>query len=187
MRDSMGEHIELNDQNAVDDFERSLGGDAKMVAYASNGFVKGGNGKQDDEVNSPNERSIAMLFSLKGFDFLIAGDLTGIVDGDNNDAKMEQAVGKALKRDEILVDVLHVNHHGSRKSTPASFLEDIKPNIAIISAGNENGYWHPTNDVLRRLYDAGVYRTILTSFGEPKKKTEEDVRDRLAVYQDDIV
>jgi len=185
MRDSMGKHIELSDQKSVDSFERKLGGDAKMVAYASNGFVKGGK-SQDDDVTDPNERSIAMLFSMKGFDFLVAGDLTAIVDGSDNNAKMEQAVGKALHRDKVMVDILHVNHHGSRKSTAESFLKDIQPNIAIISAGNENGYKHPTNAVLGRLHEAGVYRTILTSFGEPSQKTTKKVRDRLAVFQDDI-
>lgn len=188
MRDSQGTHIALPDQAAIDKFERSLGGEAKMVAYASNGYIRGGNGQPIDKVTTPNERSIAMLFSLKGFDFLIAGDLTGVVRSKKtNDANVELPLGKALKRDGILVDILHVNHHGSAGSTDESFLADIKPNIAVISAGNQNGYDHPTNTVLRKLYDAGVYRTVLTSFGEPKRKTAKDVRDRLAVFQDDVV
>ena len=100
---------------------------------------------------------------------------------------MEQAVGKALKEDNIIVDVLHANHHGAANGSAADFLTDIKPNIVVISAGNDNSFAHPRNSVLKRLHDADVYRTILTSFGTSALRLQEDVRDRVAVFQNDIV
>jgi beta-lactamase superfamily II metal-dependent hydrolase len=60
-------------------------------------------------------------------------------------------------------DVLKVAHHGSVHSTSPSFLERVKPRIALISAGLGNTYGHPGLEVLDRLQAVGasVYRTDL--------------------------
>ena len=59
------------------------------------------------------------------------------------------------------VDLLKVGHHGSRTSTGANFLNQIKPEIAVISVGEGNKYKHPTADCLNRLNNIGaeIYRT----------------------------
>lgn len=59
------------------------------------------------------------------------------------------------------VDILKVGHHGSKTSTGESFLQEIKPEYAIISVGEGNKYKHPTQEVLNRLMTVGsaVYRT----------------------------
>ncbi len=60
--------------------------------------------------------------------------------------------------------VLKVAHHGSRHSNSMAFLQAIKPEIAIISAGFENRYGHPHNDALKRLESlkTQIYRTDQT-------------------------
>jgi hypothetical protein len=100
---------------------------------------------------------------------------------------LKQAVGEAIVAAGHQVDVLHVNHHGANNTSATRFLELINPNIAIISAGNGNQHRHPTNAALQRLYDANVYRTILTSFGTSQKRRHKTVRTRVAVYQNDII
>ena len=59
------------------------------------------------------------------------------------------------------VDLLKVGHHGSRTSSGATFLNQIKPEVSVISVGKGNKYNHPTNDCLNRLNAVGsqVYRT----------------------------
>lgn len=59
------------------------------------------------------------------------------------------------------VDILKVGHHGSATSTGLSFLQEVKPEHAIISCGTGNKYGHPTSEVLNRLATVGsaVYRT----------------------------
>ena len=58
---------------------------------------------------------------------------------------------------DVSSDVLKVGHHGSRTSTSAVFLDKVNPTFAIISVGSGNTYGHPTDEVLSRLNDAGIY------------------------------
>lgn len=63
----------------------------------------------------------------------------------------------------LKADVLKVGHHGSNSSTTTSFLNDVSPKYAVISAGEGNQYGHPHQVTLDKLNDAGVetYRTDL--------------------------
>ena len=58
-------------------------------------------------------------------------------------------------------DVLKVGHHGSKNSSMPEFLGVVSPQIAIISAGEENPYGHPHAELLERL-QAGAIRTYRT-------------------------
>ena len=59
------------------------------------------------------------------------------------------------------IDVLKVGHHGSNTSSSKNFLEQIKPEVALISVGQGNTYGHPTQATLKRLSNIGakIYRT----------------------------
>lgn len=203
MANSMGERITL-DKGTLDNFVINLGGKATMTAYASNGWVRGPKIGEEDEiqdikVNSPNERSIAFLVSHGTFDYLITGDLIGkqglsCKDGrwttrsyPSTDAKMEELLGKAIKKSGRKVEVLHVGHHGADNASSKEFLDLVKPNIAIISAGNGNTHEHPKNHVLKRLYDANVYQIIQTSMGTTEFNIHNELRHRQAVYQGDVI
>ena len=53
--------------------------------------------------------------------------------------------------------------HGSKYSTSVQFLNILRPELAVISAGY-NSYGHPADETLQRLSDAGtqVFRTDLS-------------------------
>lgn len=98
---------------------------------------------------SNNESGLCVLFQRENCDILITGDRNSYGEKD-------------LLRQIDLPDleVLIVGHHGSKYSTSVELLQAGKPDIAIISVG-ENSYGHPTNEVLERLTEFGceVYRT----------------------------
>lgn len=58
-------------------------------------------------------------------------------------------------------DILKVAHHGSKTSSTKEFLEEVKPNTAVIGVGKNNNFGHPNKSVLERLKRLGcrIYRT----------------------------
>lgn len=52
--------------------------------------------------------------------------------------------------------VLKIGHHGSKTSSGIDWLGVIDPSLAIISAGKNNRYGHPHQEVLRRLIDLSI-------------------------------
>jgi competence protein ComEC len=60
-------------------------------------------------------------------------------------------------------DVMTVPHHGSRTSSSTGFLLAVSPHTALLSAGKDNTYGHPHEEVVKR-YDF---------FGIPIKTTQE--------------
>lgn len=54
------------------------------------------------------------------------------------------------------VDVLKAGHHGSNTSTGSELLSRITPDVVIISAGKDNQYGHPHQEVVARLGREGV-------------------------------
>lgn len=57
--------------------------------------------------------------------------------------------------------VLKVAHHGSGYSSSEAFLEQVRPELAVISVGRNNRYGHPHEATLERLSrtGAGILRT----------------------------
>ena len=63
------------------------------------------------------------------------------------------------------VHVLKVAHHGSKNATSEDFLQIVHPGMAMISAGIDNMYGHPSGELLDRLAasisPSSVFRTDL--------------------------
>ena len=49
------------------------------------------------------------------------------------------------------VDVLKVAHHGSRTSSDEALLRELRPRVAVVSAGRQNRFGHPHPEVWERL------------------------------------
>ncbi|MBI5369622.1 MBL fold metallo-hydrolase [Candidatus Uhrbacteria bacterium] len=97
-----------------------------------------------------NDTSVVVRVRYGQTSLLLTGDATSAIEPD-----FARAVGD--------VDVLKAGHHGSKTSTSVTFLQQIKPEVAIISDGVNNRYGHPHPIVLSRLKQAGVqvWRTDL--------------------------
>lgn len=87
-----------------------------------------------------NEGSIVARLTYGETSFLFTGDLP----------REEMALV-----DEAPVTVLKVAHHGSKHSSSATFLNQIRPKEAVVSVG-ENSYGHPDPGVLGRLEALGA-------------------------------
>ena len=68
---------------------------------------------------------------------------------------------KLITKDKLKTTLLKVGHHGSNTASSERFLQQIRPELAVISVGHNNRFGLPNPDVLERLEQAGatVYRT----------------------------
>ncbi|MFC4558876.1 DNA internalization-related competence protein ComEC/Rec2 [Virgibacillus kekensis] len=109
-------------------------------------------GGQDFYILSPqqdrqttNENSLVVYTKLGGKSWLFTGDI-----GINTEKEI------MAKYPSLHADVLKVAHHGSNSSTDQAFVKEISPGFALISAGVDNSYGHPHQEVLKILKGAGV-------------------------------
>lgn len=95
--------------------------------------------KQDENMNS------LVLYTVFGGDsWLFTGDI----------GKEEER--ELIKDYRIKADVLKVAHHGSNTSSDQDFIETIEAETALISAGVNNSYGHPTTEVIETLEALGL-------------------------------
>jgi competence protein ComEC len=84
---------------------------------------------------------------------VVYGDVKFLFTGDA-EHHTEQAM---LNRGhDVKAHILQLGHHGSRTSNTQSFLETVKPEIAIYSAGDGNSYGHPHYEVVNRIKNMGI-------------------------------
>ncbi len=100
----------------------------------------------NSEPENINEESIVIEMSFGTQKYLFMGDAEKV----NED-----------KRQWNDIDVLKVGHHGSNTSSSQKFLEQVLPEISIISVGKDNSYGLPKDKILERLNKIGstIYRT----------------------------
>ena len=53
-------------------------------------------------------------------------------------------------------DVLKLGHHGSKTSTSDLWLDTITPQYAVVSAGIDNRYGHPHQDVMQKVFKRNI-------------------------------
>ncbi len=130
---------ELKDITAFNGLGMSMEGVNLSVIYPFNERV--------GDVEDINNVSIALILQISDEFFYLGGDLSSDIED-------------ILPIDDTIT-VLKASHHGSASSTSETFLEKVNPRDVIISAGRENRYGHPHEDVLNRILDvsAHIFRT----------------------------
>ncbi|MDQ3422968.1 MAG: DNA internalization-related competence protein ComEC/Rec2 [Actinomycetota bacterium] len=98
-----------------------------------------------------NNASVVMLVQVRDVRLLLTGDI-----------EPEAQVSLLRSGVDLDVEVLKVPHHGSAHQDP-DFLAATSPEVAVVSAGEDNGYGHPAPETLRLLDGMGsrVLRTDL--------------------------
>lgn len=90
---------------------------------------------KDSEVN---DRSVVLKLIYKNTSIIFTGDASIGVE-----KYLVSVYGENLNS-----DILKVGHHGSKTSTSEEFIGFVSPKYAIISAGKENDFGHPHQEVL---------------------------------------
>lgn len=100
----------------------------------------------EDNKEDLNACSIVIRMEYDGISYLFTGDAEK---------------GNESKRSWPQTNVLKAGHHGSRTSSSQKFLDQIKPNLIIISCGKDNDYGHPHKEAMERFKKTGatIYRT----------------------------
>ncbi|HZJ84698.1 MAG TPA: DNA internalization-related competence protein ComEC/Rec2, partial [Syntrophomonadaceae bacterium] len=100
----------------------------------------------DNELKTvDNDQSVVLLGKYKSFSILLTGDIE------------KKGIEKMVSEYDLpMVTVLKIPHHGSKGSLVAKLYEETKPKYGIISAGKNNNFGHPHQDVLHQLDDIGA-------------------------------
>jgi len=128
---------------------------SKIVIASSGEEIKVGNVLLDtlypleslegkDMKNTSNDSCVVEKLIYGGKSFLFTGDISSVAEKEMVDG------GTNLK-----ANVLKVAHHGSKYSTSDLFLQNVKPEFAVIEVG-KNTYGHPTPETLQRLEKSGI-------------------------------
>ena len=96
-----------------------------------------------------NDTSLVLMLRFGRFSLLLTGDI-------------EKRAERELTGRMSTVTALKVAHHGSQTSTSRELLSSARPGIALISAGRNNRFGHPSKQTLQRLKEQGS-RVLLTS------------------------
>jgi competence protein ComEC len=117
-------------------------GDAQIdvlwpAPHSSNFSTLSGDGSAE------NNRSLVLLVTLDGVKLLITGDIE------------PEVQGLLAKRYDLSdINIMKVPHHGSRYQD-SSFIEEVRPEVSLVSVGAGNTYGHPSAEVLAALYEMG--------------------------------
>jgi competence protein ComEC len=93
---------------------------------------------------------------------LVYGDIEFMLTGDAGTMVEEYLVYQYGNN--LLSEVLKAGHHGSRTSTSENFLEVVDPEYVVISAGENNRYGHPHQEVVDLIVSSGA-KMLETKYG----------------------
>ncbi|KJR40382.1 Competence protein ComEC/Rec2 [Candidatus Magnetoovum chiemensis] len=99
-------------------------------------------------LSSDNNNSLVLKAANLSTSFLFTGDI------EQEAEEQIMRLGKALT-----ADVLKVAHHGSKTSSSAGFIKQVRPKYCVISAAKWNQFGHPHSAVLERLKGCRIFAT----------------------------
>jgi competence protein ComEC len=129
------------------EFRSVSAGEAARVGGVRIDFA---NPSADGVARSTNDNSVVLYLHFGRFSALLTGDL-----------ERDGELGLLARSPSVNALLLKVAHHGSRSATLDSFLTQVRPRWAVLSAGRNNPFGHPAREVLLRLVHHGA-RPLLT-------------------------
>jgi competence protein ComEC len=99
-----------------------------------------------------NDASFVLRLSFGRASVLLPGDLER-----GGEARLLRRLGP--------VTLLKVGHHGSRTSSTPAFLDVLRPQVALVSAGHPSQFDHPHPEVQARFRGRGIPLYSTAEFG----------------------
>lgn len=109
------------------------------------------------DLGEENDSSIVLFARIKQYKLMFMGDAS---------IKTEEEILKKYNLEKL--DILKLGHHGSRTSSSREFLEKVSPNLALISAGVDNKFNHPHQEVINTLKDLNINMVLTAKKGSIK-------------------
>lgn len=134
----------------------ALGASTSILIFSPNGDVS------DLESNTS---SIVAQLRYGDIQFMLTGDAPISIE-----EYLSKTFGKGLES-----EVLKLGHHGSRTSSGEIFLDTVKPNFAVVSAGKDNTYGHPHSEVVEKVTERDI--SILNTAEEGSIIFESDGKE----------
>jgi len=102
----------------------------------------------NEHATDNNDASIVLKVVYGNVSFLLTGD-AGI------------SLEKEMMQNDVTATILKAGHHGSNTSSSEEFIHAVKPEVTILSYGEDNKYGHPHAEVVDRLQAIGsnIYAT----------------------------
>ncbi|OPY57040.1 MAG: ComEC family competence protein [Pelotomaculum sp. PtaU1.Bin035] len=91
-----------------------------------------------------NNQSLVLKLTYRHKSFIFTGDV-----------EVEAQKGLLNREADLKANVFKVPHHGSQSLLP-ELVEQVKPEVAVISVGAHNNFGHPAQSTLDMLYRAGA-------------------------------
>lgn len=125
-----------------------------------------------DEGNTINGNSVVLKMTYGSFSFLFPGDV--------NTKGSKHLLTDLTLKPKYDSHVLKAPHHGSHHYYPP-FLEQVNPQLTVISSGEENTFGHPRGNFIGTVGRAARKQSLIfaTQIAGKFKDTDENLRENL--------
>lgn len=118
----------------------------------------------EETVYEGNNDSLVLYIKKGDFDALFTGDL-----------EKEGEYELISKLPELKnIDLLKAGHHGSKTSSTEEFIKQLSPSLTVFSAGENNRYGHPSEEVMERFNQLELSSLVTGEVGTIEIKVEEE-------------
>ena len=135
-------------QDGMNSYEKEITNKILKIKKYDDNYLKYQN-LETKLYDNENDNSLISYFQIDNLSFLFLGDASKKVERD------------LLQKYNLQAQFLKVGHHGSNTSSSEEFIKKVKPKYAIISAGRNNRYHHPSKETLATLNKLNI--TILNT------------------------
>ncbi len=99
-----------------------------------------------DRIDERNVGCVLKVTSATGSSVLLTADISRAMEEELIDTRPQ----------DLAANVLVVPHHGSATSSSTGFIQQVHPQLAIISAGYKNAFRHPRPEIVARYRDRTI-------------------------------